>query len=170
MEHFSYRNNAVDGSKQSEWKSTLQDKLPIVTFKLKHPCALGIKEIKVFWGLPPASFAVYVSEDGNRYIEITSVATDPKMNRVDTLNGWSISHPKSISAVRIKVTDLGSYTANSIREIEGYCFGTQELGSKKDITTHGNTGDKVFATTHNLAETNLIERRIPMHWMKRVQY
>ena len=91
LEQLHIGNNAVDGSKKSEWKSTLQDKLPVITFKLKHPCMSGIKEIKVS-GIITSILFVYVSEDGNRFVEITSVATDPEMNRVDTLNGWSMSH------------------------------------------------------------------------------
>ena len=47
----------VDGSKKSEWKSTLQRQLPVITFKLKHPCTrTGIKENKSFLGIITSIF------------------------------------------------------------------------------------------------------------------
>ena len=66
---------------------------------------------------------------------------------------------QSVSAVKIKITDSGAYTANSIREIEGYCSGTQGLQLKKDSITHVNNGDKVSPRTHDKVEANLIERK-----------
>ena len=130
---------AIDGKLKTEWKSQLDDTNPTIEFELKEPCINGVKQIEIFWSLAPAAFTIYTSKDGLKFDEVTSMATQPEMGRVDVLEGWALPNEYSVTNIRIIISDIGTYTANSIKEIVGICKNSKINISPKVLADKANS-------------------------------
>ena len=91
---------AVDGNPDTSWKSGVNDNYPEITISPKTPCESGVNFIRLHWKLAPDGFTIFASSlTGDYFEEISSVASSALQGRIDTLEGWPMSHPSKLQKI-----------------------------------------------------------------------
>jgi TPR repeat protein len=113
---------AVDGNPDTLWKSGVNDNYPEITISPKTPCESGVNFIRLHWKLAPDGFTIFASSlTGDYFEEISSVASSALQGRIDTLEGWPMSHPSKLQKIKLRIDRKGPFTAVSLIDVWGRC-------------------------------------------------
>jgi hypothetical protein len=144
---------AVDGSKETRWKSHLvsKDAHPWIAFRWTNTCTQGIETMALEWDLSPSAFSVAVASGSNSitnehsgrtstyaeeipnlsWVEVIDVARQATQGRIDIID--DIDSIQNINWINVSIQHAGSWTAPSLVEMTIMC-------TESDSNSDSNSG------------------------------